>query len=343
MDTRLLRRGINMDHMFMPYRRSLDPVTETEWTGMEGSLKSAEYEAAAKCGFSHIRLCLGRDFLQSRTTPYGFHDRGFELMFRSVDMARKAGLAVILDLHELTAPEFKKEPGLVEPFIAFWREMAKRCRHLPADVFYGLLNEPVTADPTLWKGIVIKAVAAIREADPDRPVIVAGDGWGNLASLVALGELGLPNIIYDFHFYDPFAVTHQGAGWGSPSLKPMHGIDYPMNRPEFMKSWDEFKKTGLDDWPFRDYEKMPDREGLARKLAPVIEWGKKTGLPLYCGEFGVRRDGAPVEVRARWTRDVRTILENAGIPWALWSYHSGFDLFDRQNNPDRVLLEALGM
>ena len=225
-----------MDHMFMPYRRSLDPVTEAEWAKIGESLKPAEYEAAAKCGLGHIRLCLGRDFLQCRTAPYGFHDRGFDLMFRSVDMARKAGLAVILDLHELTAPEFKKEPGLVEPFIAFWREMAKRCRHLPADVFYGLLNEPVTADPVLWKGIVIKAIAAIRETDPNRPVIVAGDGWGNLASLVALGELGLPNIIYDFHFYDPFIFTHQGAGWGSPSLKPLEGIDYPMNREEFMIS-----------------------------------------------------------------------------------------------------------
>ncbi|MEK7477376.1 MAG: hypothetical protein AAB152_17280 [Candidatus Coatesbacteria bacterium] len=116
-----------------------------------------------------------------------------------------------------------------------------------------------------------------------------------------------------------------------------------MDRPAFQASWEAFKATGLDEWPFREYDAMPDRDGLARRMAPVIEWGKRTGLPLYCGEFGVRRDGAPVEVRARWTRDVRTILEEAGIPWALWSYHSGFDLFDGANQPDPDLLRALGM
>jgi len=174
-------------------------------------------------------------------------------------------------------------------------------------------------------------------------MVVAGDGWGSLDSLVALGELGLPNIVYDFHFYYPFAFTHQGAGWGSPSLKPLHDIDWPMDRAALGKSREEFRKAGLDEWPFREYEAVPDREGLGRKMAPVLEWGKKAGVPLYCGEFGVRRDGAPVERRARWTADVRGILEEAGVSWALWAYRSGFDLFDRANVPDRSLLGALGL
>jgi hypothetical protein len=252
-------------------------------------------------------------------------------------------MAVILDLHELPAPEFGKEPGLVEPFVAFWREMGRRCAGLPANVFYGLLNEPVTADPGLWRGIAIRAISAARESDPARPFVVAGDGWGSLDSLVALGELGLPGIVYDFHFYYPFAFTHQGAGWGSPSLKPLHDIDWPLDRAGFVRARAEFGKTGLDEWPFREYEAMPDREGLARKMASVFGWAKKAGVPLYCGEFGVRQAGAPVERRARWTSDVRGILEDAGVPWALWAYHSGFDLFDRSDRPDPVLLKALGL
>jgi len=329
--------------MFLPYRRSKEPLSAADWAGMEAALKAEEYRAVAACGFSHVRLCLGRDFLQSRQAPYAFHDRGFELMFRSVELARAAELACILDLHELTAPEFKKEPELRKPFVDFWREMGRRCRGLPSDVFYGLLNEPVTADPAFWRELAKEGIAALRESDATRPVIVAGDGWGSLDSLVAMGDLGLPGIIYDFHFYFPFAVTHQGAGWGSPSLKPLHDIAYPLDRPAFESAWKEFKTTGLDEWPFKEYEKMPDRDGLARRMAPVIEWGKRTGLPLYCGEFGVRRAGAPVEIRAAWTQDVRTILEDAGIPWALWSYHSGFDLFDRANRPDPALLRALGL
>lgn len=342
MDITPLRRGINMDHMFFPYRRSTEPLSDSEWAHIEGSLKEEEYAAAKRAGFTHVRICLGRDFLQSRRPPYGFHDRGFEVMLKTVALARGHGLAVILDQHELPAPEFKKEPALRAPFVGYWREMARRCRDLPADVFYGLLNEPLTADPDLWRDVVREAVAALREHDPDRPVIVAGDGWGNLESLVALGDLKLPGLIYDFHFYYPFAVTHQGAGWGSPALKPIHDIAYPMDRPAFEKAWEEFRKTGLDDWAFREYAAMPDRDGLRRRMAPVVDRAKRAGVPLYCGEFGVRRGGAPVEVRARWTADVRTLLEEAGIGWALWSYHSGFDLFDRENRPDPVLLEALG-
>jgi len=343
MDIKLLSRGVNMDHTFLPYRHSKGPLSGDEWARMEGSLRSGEFAAVARCGFSHVRLCLGRDCLQSRVPPHAFHDRGYSLMLKAVSQIRAEGLAVIIDLHELPAPEFAKDPALAGPFVEFWRETAMRCRDLPPDVFYGLLNEPLTADAVLWRGIVNEALGAIRESDPERGVVVAGDGWGSLDSLVALGELGLPNIVYDFHFYYPFAFTHQGAGWGSPSLKPIRDIDWPMDRAAFLKSREEFKKTGMDEWPFREYESMPDRDGLKRKMGPVLDWGRKAGVPLYCGEFGVRREGAPVEKRARWTADIRSILEEAGVPWALWAYHSGFDLFDRADVPDRVLLEALGL
>lgn len=216
MDLGLLRRGINIDHQFLPYRRSAEPLSGAEWAGMGQAIREREFAAAAKCGFTHIRLCFSRDLLQSRKPPYEFHDRGFDLLFRAVSMIRAHEMAVILDLHELPAPEFKKDPSLKDVFLAFWRETSRRCRDLPADVFYGLLNEPITYDPTFWRALAIEAIKALRENDARRPVLVAGDAWGSLESLVAMGDLNLPNIIYDFHFYCPFAFTHQGAGWGGP-------------------------------------------------------------------------------------------------------------------------------
>ena len=88
MNTAFLQRGINHDHAFLPYRRSHEPLSAAEWTGIESALRAEEYAAAAKCGFTHVRLCLGRDFLQSRQAPYAVHARGFDLLFRAVARAR---------------------------------------------------------------------------------------------------------------------------------------------------------------------------------------------------------------------------------------------------------------
>jgi hypothetical protein len=65
---------------------------------------------------------------------------------------------------------------------------------------------------------------------------------------------------------------------------------------------------------------------------------------LYCGEFGVYRAFAPAPSRANWIRDVRLVLEERGIGWAMWDYLGGFALTkEGTRETDPAIAQALGM
>ncbi len=55
---------------------------------------------------------------------------------------------------------------------------------------------------------------------------------------------------------------------------------------------------------------------------------RKTGCPLYCGEFGVVNT-APMAVREAWYRDIISVFEEHGIGWANWDYKGQFGIVDR--------------
>ena len=67
---------------------------------------------------------------------------------------------------------------------------------------------------------------------------------------------------------------------------------------------------------------------------------RRTGLPLYCGEWGcITR--TPRKARLRWYEDVRVVLEENGIAWANWDYRGGFGIKTRDGKPDRELIGIL--
>jgi hypothetical protein len=132
---------------------------------------------------------------------------------------------------------------------AFWKELASRLTGHPAVVAYNPLNEPhpereaghdgaevpgfpawleahrgTTADLDLFYG---RIVAAIREVDPETPILVEGYGHGSVAGLTHLSPIDDPAILYSFHFYDPWQYTARKANRGRYA--------YPDRMPQY---WD---------------------------------------------------------------------------------------------------------
>ena len=79
---------------------------------------------------------------------------------------------------------------------------------------------------------------------------------------------------------------------------------------------------------------------MRKMIAKPLGSAKKTGLPLYCGEWGCIEE-CPRNSRLAWYRDVRAMLESHGIAWANWDYKGGFAIADSADEPDEELIEIL--
>jgi len=340
----VLAKGINFDHIFNPYRDPRQAYTDEERKGSEAALRDDEFKQAAGLGFTHVRLNLGQAFLQETRPPYRIRPAGLTLLDRALDMAAKNNLGLILDMHQIPVPNLTGDKEARQAFRALWRVLAARYLGRKQPLIFELLNEPRVEDAAAWREITLELIADIRDVDPNRVIIVSGGGWGGLDTVIELGNLKLPNLVYSFHFYDPFVFTHQGAGWAGKMLGELRGIAYPLDKDQLKAEAGKLRAEGLETGAVDDAAwGGGGKDQLKQELAPVFAFGKKEGLVLYCGEFGVHKPHAPPDSRARWIADMVSLLEGNGVPWAMWAYHAGFDLVDRSGQPIPALVSALGL
>lgn len=184
-----------------------------------------DFDRVADLGFNAIRFAINGNWY--RDDPRGF----WRWLDRNVGWARDAGLLLILDLHVpiggawLDASDgpgdFRiwTDPEIRARTVDFWRAVATRYRDEPAIGAYDILNEPVTTDATgdQWRAFAAELATAIRAVDPEHLMIV-GPVYGTEGAYRPLDAgaqflIDDPNVMYDFHFYDPVEFTHQTADW----------------------------------------------------------------------------------------------------------------------------------
>jgi endoglucanase len=83
---------------------------------------------------------------------------------------------------------------------------------------------------------------------------------------------------------------------------------------------DESLLAHMDEWnvPF-------DRGNMVADLAQPLAVRERTGLPLYCGEFGCY-ERTPQALRLAWYRDMMQTLNEHDIAWANWDYRGSFGI-----------------
>ena len=213
--------------------------------------------------------------------------------------AVKRGMKVVLDLHE--APGRKTEfnemrmlhdPTIAAHFVETWRRIAARFKGREGIYGYDLINEPMQTGEAapecdFWT-LQKRAAEAIREIDPDIPIIVECNGQDSPWAYGCFSPLDMTNIIYQVHMYLPLAYTHQGVMW---------------------KQGDSYR-------PYPDEAKGWNKDYLRAGLRPVREFQLRHGAKIYCGEFSAVAWAPGAD---QYLRDCIDIFEEYG--WD-WSYHA---------------------
>ena len=213
--------------------------------------------------------------------------------------AAARGMKVVLDLH--TPPGNRDaandlrmchDAECADFFVETWRRIAVRFKGREGIYGYDLVNEPMQTSEALpgcdfWT-LQKRAAEAIREIDPDVPVLVEANSQDSPSAFATLSPLDLTNVIYEVHMYVPLRFTHQGVMW----------------------------KQGKTPDPYPNAEKGWSAETLRGALEPVRDFQLRHGAKIYVGEFSAIAWAPGAD---QYLSDCIAIFEDYG--WD-WTYHA---------------------
>ncbi|MBD2059606.1 cellulase family glycosylhydrolase [Oculatella sp. FACHB-28] len=339
-----LTQGINVAHWFAQAELTAD--------NFQNRIQPEDIQLIKQIGFRHIRLPLDPTILFDEEQPERLNSENLPYVDAALDQILAADLAVIVDLHPRS--EFKRrlyqEESFVEAVGLFWRSLAQHLSSRnPNQVFLEVMNEPATRNPQDWYAIQERLLAEMRAGAPDHTLIASAnlrveDDWDTIVALQQITPVEDPNVVYNFHFYQPMSFTHQGADWGEDTWEHFRNVPYPADAEAIAAILPEIENETARDWLMDYGEEEWNAAKLKESLQRAAEWGQSHQVHVTCNEFGVYRRAAPVEGREAWLRDVRSLLEQSQIGWAMWEYDSGFGAIRRTDGervPDPVVVKAL--
>lgn len=350
--TKILSKGINLSNWFNDY---------SDKGQYSNRFTSAQFSVIKQAGFTNVRLPIGHTILFKPTDPSQLNAANVAYVDAAVKSIIDAGLTVTINYHPLTDDYEKSmaaDASKVNALAAYWKAVASFFKKYPADkIIFEVYNEPhiasynsgVAVTKSWWAPVQEKLIKAIREVTTEHYIIAGGEGWNNIEGLKLLTPYNYPRIIYNFHYYEPFVFTHQGATWVGdpwPLLKDVPYPSTPENVAPLVTASNNQSVKDLLNW-YGNYRYNADT--LYKQLKAAADWAKQNNVPLICNEFGSYKPFAPRQSRLNLIRDVRTSLEQLKIGWAMWECDEGFGFIDYptgdRNNPvaDKEVLIALGL
>ena len=262
-------------------------------------LRDDDFRIVAAAGFDTVRLPVAWSAHAATTAPYTIAPAFLDRVGHLLTVARAAKLRVIVDDHNYDAL-FVDPAGHRDRLAGIWRQIAARFAAVPRDaLWFEIENEPHGAltNANLMAALA-PALAAIRATNPDRPVVIGGDGYSSVDSLATLDLPPDANLVPTIHDYNPFAFTHQGAGWVTPT--PPLG---------------------------RHFGSPADAATIAADVAKVRTYIARTGRTPLLGETGAHTT-APLTDRVAYLKAMHAAFAPLGTGVCVWAYTSTFRMYD---------------
>jgi hypothetical protein len=339
----------------------------------------ADFDAIAKMGFTAIRLGVDPALFMGLE---GLRKRNMEQRIKlSVDQAVNAGLVVVFDLHPNSRHKIYGQAALSNPanssivdeYSEVVADVANLLKTYPkGEVLLELMNEPrakcLGKDLEFWLAFVDKLIEAATRVAPELPLVVSGSCASSIEGLISLdaGRWRRDDMLFTFHFYEPFPFTHQSAPFTPWAEKYLSGLRWPSDRQnseaamhlsrEALERVAADKRARAEVDALNTYERYAssgaNKETIRKRLALVADWADRSGIArdrIFMGEFGVYRGnpgepGASCEDRAAWTEDVISVAGEFGFSWSYFHLDGPFGLLrGNRREVDTELLRSLGL
>jgi len=365
------RRGINLDQWvtWPPESQWGDPQALLPFPEWRKSLDAAGLVELKAAGFDFVRMPVDPSPFLS---PAAASLRGdlLDQVLESVRLVNQAGLKVIVDLHLIPSSsaraigvhEVLDDPAMFENYVALVRDIGRQlAKEDPAKVAFELMNEPVIdcedAGTEKWPDMQKQLFAAARASATRLTLVLTGACYSSAGRLAAIDPKDYPddNIIWGFHSYNPFLLTHQGATWAGDFIGYVTGLPYPpyaVPRAELDLIVERIKEKMRAEapWTRRDgltsyLDELLATVDTKEKLEAVIEepfetvakWASSNGISpddILLGEFGMIRQEygndfvMPAASRAAYYKAMIDHAEKHGFAWSMWSYGGAFGVVD---------------
>lgn len=313
----------------------------------ESFISEEDLKKISSWGLDHVRLPIDYEVIETQDGQY--KEEGFGYIDSCLAWCKKYKLKMIIDIHKTAGYSFNDAYGdennlfanleLQQRFLRLWDQISTRYAKDQDAVVFELLNEIVESENSEpWNKLAYKTIECIRKNCPVTPIIVGGIQWNSVRGVALLDMPYDENVIYTFHFYEPFAFTHQKAHW-VPEMPKDLNIEYPSTLIEYKKAAGVIGEkaeyifgNGINDTGLPLLEKL---------LMEAIEVAKHRNVALYCGEYGVI-DQAPVASTINWFEDMHALFEKYGIGRAVWTYKDmDFGITDKHYEPIKDDIVAL--
>jgi len=332
-------------------------------------LEAADLEALRRDGFDFLRLPVDPAPWLVAESEASSQDL-YASVLESVRMVNAAGLKAVVDMHAVPAgggrtigtAQLMDDPALFGRYVEHVRTMARTlAQEDPTMVALELMNEPTAgcegSEAQQWSERLRQLFAAGRSSATRLTLVLSGACWSSADGLSAVNPADFPddNLMWTFHSYDPFVMTHQGATWAGDFIRYVTGIPYPPHaapqaeletavarvkaRIDAEAPW--LRRSGMKTYLDELLAEIDTAEKLdaviARPFAIIDAWARQHGIAserILLGEFGMIRQEyggdhvVPPAVRAAYLRDMIEHAEAYGFAWSIWGYGGAFGVVE---------------
>lgn len=251
----------------------------------------------AETGLNCLRLPVNYRHFEDDDRPFEIKPDGFRHLDRVIDLCGRHGIYTVIDLHALPGwqnhhwhsdnpthiPMFWTHSHFQDRVVNLWERIADHYRGNPWVAGYNPINEPADESRVTVGRFYSRLVKAIRAVDNDHILFLDGNTYSTEFDIFAEPW---ENTVYVCHDY-----VRAGLGSGGPYPGETDGV------------W----------W---------DRAAVEGKFLQRTEYARRTGTPIWVGEFGpiYTHDEDVDAQRSLILDDQLDIYRAHNASWSIWTY-----------------------